>query len=475
MTINKKTKYIFLFVVILITDFLLLRFHGLINHDQIFCFGFANAILNGHVPYNDFNMIIFPLYPYLMAPFSKNLLTFHMFNAFLQAGIYSHITYLIKNKPIKITFILFILLKITLFPFLDYNILMIYFVIISYIFLKKYFISGNKYFLLLTGMFLSIGLITKHSLPAIIIVVLTIAMLIYSIKSKKIIDFIFYAIGGCAPVLLLLIIAYFNGYLFNMIDFVILSMPDFSAWTKTTDNIIRPIDQITTILTIVFIFLSAFLATLKKNKNVIYYIYLLSIISLLITKDYRTALFSVFYALSIIGIELENEKISFAISIKHISSYITCSILSFAVFCFSVAAISEQIKVADSEFIITNEYEALENSRILTFSYNYIKNIEKYIEENKDKKILVVSALNRLYGISQNETYEVFDMLIAGNLGIYNKAKIPEKLKEYDLIITAQVAMEMKYEEIYTYIANTYEEIDKIPIENGYAQVFKVQ
>lgn len=467
----KRIKYIYLFIGILISDFLLLRFHGLVNQDQFFCFGFANAIFNGYVPYNDFNMIIFPLYAYLMAPFSKNILTFHIFNAILQAGIYSHITYLIKNNKVKVLFILFILLKITLFPFLDYNILMIYFLIISYFFLEKYLNSQNKYFLLLTGMFLSMALLTKHSVPGIIIIALTIMMFIHCTKNKKLVDFIFYSIGGSFPVVLLLFFAHINNYLFNMIDYALLSMLDFSSLASE-----QPISLIFIISILFVISVSLLLLVTIDTKNAIKcLIYIVPIFVLLILKEERTALFSSLYILSILGIELESEKTNFQTLFGRLMKYITGIILIFMIFCLSVASIKEQTKVLNSDFITTNEYDSLKNTKMLTFQYNYIRAIEKYIKDHPEEDILVVSAMNRLYGISQNETYGVFDILLSGNLGIYNKNDIPNRLNKYDLIISARVGMKMKYEPIYDYIKNTYEQIDKIPIENGYAYVYKVK
>jgi len=86
--ISKNKINIFLFVVYFLLGFVLFKHQGILNQDTLFNFGFSNQIYNGHTPYNDFNMVIFPLYPYLMAPFSKNLTIFIFFSSLFQSLIF---------------------------------------------------------------------------------------------------------------------------------------------------------------------------------------------------------------------------------------------------------------------------------------------------------------------------------------------------------------------------------------------------
>ena len=71
---------------------------NLYSLDEIWNYGFAKNILDGLIPYKDFNMIIPPLFPYItsfvLKIFGQKLLVYHIFIALLVTCI----TYLASRK-----------------------------------------------------------------------------------------------------------------------------------------------------------------------------------------------------------------------------------------------------------------------------------------------------------------------------------------------------------------------------------------
>ena len=74
---------IFLFIIIL--GFNLFLYSSTL--DEIWNYGFSYNILNGVLPYRDFNMVLTPLYSFIMTIplfiFGNNILVFHIFNVFI--------------------------------------------------------------------------------------------------------------------------------------------------------------------------------------------------------------------------------------------------------------------------------------------------------------------------------------------------------------------------------------------------------
>ena len=106
-----RNKVIFLLVFLF---FLFLGWNVLITDiyaDEVWNYGFSYAIFHGEIPYKDFNMVITPLYPFLMSIFSSNLFLFHIAHALLLTG-FSYVLYrLLKEKmwiPLLLLFITYV-------------------------------------------------------------------------------------------------------------------------------------------------------------------------------------------------------------------------------------------------------------------------------------------------------------------------------------------------------------------------------
>lgn len=137
-------KIINILIEILLFLFILAIMLGLIlknpiyNLDEIWNYNFAHEIVRGLMPYKDINMVITPLFPYLIAGllkiFGDELIVFRVIEALLMTSIF-FITYKILNKiqGKKLYSIISVLIIIELYKdyiALDYNFLCLFFVLI---------------------------------------------------------------------------------------------------------------------------------------------------------------------------------------------------------------------------------------------------------------------------------------------------------------------------------------------------------
>ena len=470
----KKYKDILFFTIFFVIGFFIFKFQGMISQDCLYNFGFANQLYNGHIPYKDFNLVITPLFAYIMAPFSPNFSTFILFSSLFQALMFSIIMRNIRNLVAKLICAIFICLKLWIFPFIDYNMFMIFFLILSCLQLLKYQESMSWKNLFGVGLCLSLALCSKQSLPGVIILILTPILLIFCIKKKQIKDFIFYGIGGCLPVAIICMIAIGNNTFMDMIDYILFGVGSFSELATTQSISIAFILSSILVISVIFVILASY----DIKNGLLSLVYILPIFIILILKDDRTALFAVIYVLSIYFMFPPAETLK-NLKINRMLKNIVFVLLGFVLFIvalrFSMTGIGYHQMVENTSYVKTNEYEWINNEKIPDYLLEYIKDIDKYIKENEDKKILPVSAFTKLYSLSVNKTYGVFELLVDGNMGVKNFENVPNILEEYDLLLVANVNMLMQYDGIYKYIEENYELYEEIPIAGITGYVYQVK
>ena len=213
--------------------------------DELFNYGFAKNILDGLIPYKDFNMIIPPLFAYMTAfilkIFGKKLLIYHILTAFIIIGI----TYVSAKKIGKMSFIIYLLLLI--YPYTGYNMfsLFLFFILLNFIILNQK--SENKKIFYLEPIIISLIILTKHTLG-----LLVIPSLIYSKNRLK--TFLIYIISFLILVLYLAI----NNNIFEFIDYTILGMFSFTNKNGTSINFL---------LIVEFLIIGYLIYKLKKPKS----------------------------------------------------------------------------------------------------------------------------------------------------------------------------------------------------------------
>ncbi len=147
-----------------------------ITHDEVWNYGFAYNISLGLIPYRDFNMVITPLYPAIIAlfflVFGHNILLLYIINALCLTISFYFIFKLLGKKGLLL-FVFFF----TPMPIITPNYNIFAFVLLMIIF----YLEKNKDNDLVIGIMLGLLILTKQSIGALCLV----AGLFYYYKDKR--------------------------------------------------------------------------------------------------------------------------------------------------------------------------------------------------------------------------------------------------------------------------------------------------
>ena len=205
-------KKLILFIVLTIITFLYTWFILEIMCDEIWIYGFGYNIYSRLIPYKDFNMVVGPLYPYIVSFFIK-IFGHHLYSIeILNAIIISMITIISYSKIGKNAFLLFFPLLCYSYPHYNNFCLLLTLLIV-------YINESNKikYKDLFIGLLIGCIFITKQSIGICFSIVMIICM---KNKLKKIIGFII-------PCIIMCIYLIYNSAFFEYIDYCYLGMLDF--------------------------------------------------------------------------------------------------------------------------------------------------------------------------------------------------------------------------------------------------------
>lgn len=214
---KKTIKNILIVLVVFFVVYSLLILFSINFADVTWNYGMSHAIRLGEIPYKDFNIVMTPLYQYLMSGFlliKDNYLVFLFGQAILVTIFFTFIYKLIGNKVL-------ILLPIIAFPrffFIlpNYNFLAVFLVIII-LYLEK-----NKKSDYLIGIILSLLILTKHSIGLFFLLVTLIGTFDFSKIKKRLL--------GVLPLLVIFFLyLLINHNLYEFIDLTILGLFDFSS------------------------------------------------------------------------------------------------------------------------------------------------------------------------------------------------------------------------------------------------------
>lgn len=204
---NKVVKIVSLIIMVAVTVGYLYFIRPLVD-DELFNYGFSYNILNGLVPYRDFNMIITPLFNYILAfilaIMGKKLIVYHLVIALIIVGVF-----LISYKLIgKGAFVLYLLMLI--FPYIGYNTFSLG------LLFCLFYIKGKKNEDIWEPIIISMMFLTKQTLGLMII-----PSLIFAKNKKK--TFLIYLVS-CLGFILFLISTgatakFFDYCLFGLFDF----------------------------------------------------------------------------------------------------------------------------------------------------------------------------------------------------------------------------------------------------------------
>lgn len=478
MPINKSNYKIFIehFFRFFLVIFLILNLKGLSCVDFFYTFGFANDIHNGLTPYVDFNMVISPLFAWIMAPFAGNTTIFNIFGSIFMASLFAFIMTHIEQHKVWVWFILVI--KVFGLVFFEYNIAMISTLIISFIFLLEYLENHDQRNIFFTALLLSISLLMKHSVPAIVIILLTPIILVDCMKRKKYEDFGAYAVGGIIPVAIVCLIAIIGGFWYDMLDITLLGISDF-----VTFNNFHPTFALVAVLFAfaLIVFVVNAIKT-KSLKSIVTIVYLLGIPVMVIMQDLFHNIYGMLYILSIYAIAIRhsnwvyvpNEDWMFSKPNKNQIFYWASSI--FIAFCTLTMSIPYAQDFSNQ--MQEEKYEL--NSNILRGNdynqviYELVTETDKYMKEHDSEKIVVVSEISKVISLYQNNHHGPLDLIVKGNGGPNETTRVIDALHKYDKVIVIPYNSFAVNEEIYEYIEENFEVCDTLTMFNTEYKVYEV-
>ena len=347
--------------------------------DELYNFGFAINILNGRIPYLDFNMIIPPLFPYIVSLvlkiFGKKLIIYHIILSTLIVGVTFITSKKIGFRSIALTAILLI------YPFTGYNTFALFLFMILLCNTKK----ETKYKDIIDAIIVSMLLLTKQTLGLLII-----PQLYYAKNKKKSLAVYLLSIS------ILLIYLIQNKSLYAFIDYCFLGMLDF-----TTKN-----GNITLLFIIELLIIGILLLlAIKKRKKEYYEVLCFQIISLPAVNyvHFMIAFIPVMYLLIL------HFKKSFIGTIF----FTTFSLVLFLLFSFSFykerGGNQFLSKYPDNNFMKDRLTESA--------TYDYIHNIEEQLEKYKEYDTYILANYAYLVKLNLNIPMDKYDIINNGNMG----------------------------------------------------------
>lgn len=443
--IDKILEIIFwLAVITLITTSVLVK--PLNDLDEMWNYNFSKNILEGRLPYKDFNIIIMPLVPYIgavfLGVFGNEMISMRIFaivtNFLILFMIYKILLNIKVDKNISKFIVLGVLYILNIYLRIDYNFFtLILLLLIIYIEIKNVqnIHKKNQKIDIALGTLAGLCVCSKQTI-GICITIVTMFYQIMFIKNiddlkiyiKKLIDRF---IGFLAVIMLLVI--YFS--VFNLwtdfIDYAILGIKDFSnkipymllikskKWYLKVLSIIVPIYLVASLIYV--------LASRVKNKK-------LDANSIIILA-YSWASISVIFPISdeihflvgcipsIIGMSYILCKKFFNNNKRWILIEIASQVLTIYIVIIAIINSIKLVSVLKQTDKEINHFKLIPNTSYLT-----VLEVDDYIKkQTKDVYILDSSAV--LYTIPIDQYNKNYDMFNKGNLGSKAEDGIIEDLK----------------------------------------------
>lgn len=384
-------KYVLIFVFFLVWNLIVQP----LNLDETWNYGFVYNISRGLVPYRDFNMVITPLYPFIMAIFSfafgGGVLVLHIMNALMITLIFSVIEKLIGDKA-YLCLVLFCIPLSVLFP--SYNLfLLILFILLIY--LERN--GANDY---LIGIILSCCILTKQSVG----ICLVLPSLYYLRDFNKIKKRF---IGLIIPIVVFIVYLILNDAFFQFLDLCVLGLFDF---TRENGNFINIFVLFSIVLFIINLF---FIKSDYKNIN---NYYLLAFFSILIP------LFDLYhfqiYLIAFLVILFLNKNMKLVINLK--------------LFCVGIVLGVTFLMMRDKvsgDIIYPNNINNFEYRLIDKKYIQFTKDINAKIKEYSDREIIFLGADGYYFKIINNEDIGYLDLINTGNWGYDGSSKLLDTIK----------------------------------------------
>lgn len=453
----KKECFIIVILLLILTAIIMVK--PLNDLDEIWNYNFARNIVDGNMPYKDFNMIQMPLVPALCAMFLNllgNELMIMRIIAILLCTIILFITYkileLLKvNKWLNYAFLIFLIYILKDHFRIDYNFFVLFNVLwIIYIELKSIREKKTKEELLTSskkdivlGILAGICICSKQTTGALVAIVLVGYNLLNVSNFKEFKLFIkkaiYRVIGVFIPLLMLSIYFTWNHLWNDFIDYCILGIGTFSNSISYSNLLTNSNILIKTLSIIVPIFLISMIGNILVNKykrkeidsqllTIVSYAIAEMVVVFPISDDIHfligafPAMIGIIYGMSTLSKKLKNEKVKIFIK-EYLKAF---NILAVAI--LGMVSIVSLYNYA----IQVRQYTTLNHFNYIIQSQNQIdsiKNVEEYIQK-QDKNVYILDAVAAIYTIPINQYTKNYDMFLIGNLGGDGEEGIIEDLQE---------------------------------------------
>ena len=217
--IKKILPYIFIFLMILVWTLIILP----TNQDEMWNYGFSYNIFSGLIPYKDFNMVVTPLYPFIISIFfhvlGSNIIILHIVHVLIIVLTIYFLFKMLKEKAWIIVLLIFLFCKFL--P--NYNWLLL-FLYVLLLYLEEKEDKG-----LLIGIVLGLLILTKQSVG----ICMLLPTLLYIRKKEKLKNII---LGVGIPIFIFLIYLLLTNSLNYFIDLCILGLFDFAETNTNLFN-----------------------------------------------------------------------------------------------------------------------------------------------------------------------------------------------------------------------------------------------
>lgn len=393
----KKNILIFILVFSLLLGFNL--FILPLASDEIWNYGFSYNILNGEVPYRDFNMVLTPLFSFVMALplaiFGNNILVFYIFNNFIILGVLFFLYKFINNNMWFCAIILILPFPI-LYP--SYNMFLLF------LFLCLIFLEMNKQNDYLIGFILGCLILTKQSVGFMVLL----PCLLYCIKDRK---KLFSRIIGCIiPCCIFLIYLLITKSFYQFIDLCFLGLFDFAENNAGTFNFYFFIFTIICIITLIFI--------IKEPKNIYnYYALMFYSISIPLFDAYHVE-FQLFIFTLLCFLKVKNNL--------PIHSFIIFLVV-YLCFCLRSSNFFSNFNYPNN--IYPNNINHFEYKLMSKNQVDSINEVNRFIKKRKDYDYVILNSSSYLFRIINDEKMNYIDLINMGNWGANGSDKLLSSIK----------------------------------------------
>lgn len=403
--------------------------------DELYGYGFGLNILKGLIPYKDFNMIITPLFSYIIAfflwVFGDYLIVYHIVISLIIVGII-----FISYKKIGYRCIV-VYLALLIYPYTGYNIFSV-----LLLFLLLNLDNNNKYYLALEVILISMMILTKQVLG-----LLVIPSLIYSKNRKK--SFLIYLGIGLVFILSLV----FNNSLYNFIDYCFLGMFDFSSSNSKGVNFLL-IVEIGIIIYLIYEFIK------KRDKNILY-ILCFQIMCFPIVNYYHFIISFIpvlYYVLS-----LEQKYVNYIVSVFMVTFVV-------------IFSIGEMVKDDKYLYHSNSKYDNFYIGRMVgNHLVGTVDSINNIIDKYEYDRYYLLGIFSYVVKLSNGDDINKFDLINNGNMGYDGSNKYIEEIDKYCSNNKCLFIIESR-SELTTNQTNTdiLEYVEKNYIQDVGGNVFKV-